>query len=252
MRIAAVSDIHGNLPALEAVLEDIEHAGVDLTVNLGDLLSGPLWAADTADRLMALDLPTIAGNHERQLLTLPRDRMGAADACAAAQLDERRRAWLAWLPTALRLADDVSCCHGTPVSDLAYFLETATPSGLRAATPAEAQGRAGDLLRGTPHALILCGHTHVPRVMRLPDGRLVVNPGSVGLQAWSGDEPHPHQVETGSPHARYAIVERAAAGWRVALRSVPYDHEAAARRACDQQRPDWAHALRTGFVGTAA
>jgi predicted phosphodiesterase len=252
MRIAAVSDVHGNLPALEAVLEDIQRAGVDLTVNLGDLLSGPLWAADTADRLIALDLPTIAGNHERQLLTLPTERMGASDACAAAQLDERRRAWLAWLPLELRLADDVACCHGTPGSDLVYFLETTTPEGMRAAAPAEALARAGDLLRGVPHGLILCGHTHVPRVMRLSDGRLVVNPGSVGLQAYSGDEPHPHRVENGSPHARYAIVERAAAGWQVELRSVPYDHESAARRADEQQRPDWAQALRTGFVSGGA
>src|SRR5436853_7069547 len=103
MRIAVVSDIHGNLPALEAVLEDIAHAVVDLTVNLGDLLSGPLWVAETADRLMSLELPTIAGNHERQLLTLPLERMGASDAFAATQLDERRRAWPAWLPTSLRL-----------------------------------------------------------------------------------------------------------------------------------------------------
>jgi len=255
MRIAAVSDIHGNLPALDAVLEDIARAGVDLTVNLGDLLSGPLWVAETADRLMALELPTIAGNHERQLLTLPRERMGASDAFAATQLDERRRAWLAWLPASLRLADDVLCCHGTPASDLVYFLETTTPPGadgdpgIRAATPAEALRRAGDTLRGMPHALILCGHTHVPRAMRLADGRLVVNPGSVGLQAYAGDEPHAHRIETGSPHARYAIVERTASGWQVELRCIAYDHESAARRAEAQRRPDWADALRTGFVG---
>jgi predicted phosphodiesterase len=258
MRIAAVSDIHGNLPALEAVLEDIARPGVDLTVNLGDLLSGPLWVAETADRLMALDLPTIAGNHERQLLTLPRERMGASDAFAAALLDERRRAWLAWLPAGLRLADDVLCCHGTPSSDLVYFLETPVSGsadtddrGLRAATPAEALRRAGDALAGVPQPLILCGHSHVPRVMRLADGRLVVNPGSVGLQAYAAHEPHAHRVENGSPHARYAIVERAAAGWQVELRSVPYDHACAARRAEAQQRPDWADALRTGFVGRA-
>jgi predicted phosphodiesterase len=251
MRIAAVSDIHGNLPALEAVLDDIARADVDLTVNLGDVLSGPLWVAETADRLMALELPTIAGNHERQLLALPRERMGASDAFAAGQLDERRRAWLAWLPAGLRLADDVLCCHGTPDSDLVYFLETTQPGdpGVRAATPSEALRRAGDALRGVPQGLILCGHSHVPRALRLADGRLVVNPGSVGLQAYTGEEPHPHRVENGTPHARYAIVERTPAGWQVELRAVPYDHESAARRAQANERPDWATALRTGFVG---
>ena len=65
LRIAAISDIHGNLPALEAVLADIARRGADLVVNCGDILSGPLWPAETAERLMALNLPTIAGNHER-------------------------------------------------------------------------------------------------------------------------------------------------------------------------------------------
>ncbi len=256
MKIAAVSDIHGNLPALEAVLADIAQAEVDLTVNLGDILSGPLWVAETADRLMALDLPTIAGNHERQLLQLPRERMGASDAHAAAHIDERRRAWLAWLPQTLRLADGVFCCHGAPESDLAYFLETVVPGyagpgapGLRAATQAEAGERAGEAMRGVPNAVILCGHTHVPRVMRLADGRLVVNPGSVGLQAYDGGHPHPHVVENGSPHARYAILRQEADGWQVELRSVPYDCEAAAALAESNGRGDWADALRTGFVG---
>jgi predicted phosphodiesterase len=59
MKFAAVSDIHGNLPALEAVLADIANQSVDFIVNLGDIISGPLWGAATADRLMALELPTI-------------------------------------------------------------------------------------------------------------------------------------------------------------------------------------------------
>ena len=70
MRIAAVSDIHGNLFALDAVLADIERRAVDLIVNLGDIVSGPLLPSGTAQRLMALRLPTIRGNHERQVLTL--------------------------------------------------------------------------------------------------------------------------------------------------------------------------------------
>jgi predicted phosphodiesterase len=249
MRIAAISDIHGNLPALEAVLADIAAQPVDLTVNLGDILSGPLWIAETADRLMALGLPTIAGNHERQLLADPPQRMGASDAHAAARLREAHRAWLAALPKTLQLTPEVFCCHGTPDSDLQYFLETVTPDGVRRATVAEAAARAGGTMGGLEHALILCGHTHVPRAMRLADGRLVVNPGSVGLQAYDDPHPHPHMVENASPHARYALLTRLAAGWQVELRSVPYEHEAAARLAEANGRLDWADALRTGFVG---
>ena len=257
-KIAAISDIHGNLPALDAVLADIAAQQVDVIVNLGDILSGPLWGAATADRLMPLNLPTIAGNHERQLLTQSRERMGASDAHAHDELAPRHREWLAQLPATLCLNDDVLCCHGTPSSDLVYFLETTVPgfdgvgrgnNGVRAATLNEATARAGTVLPEVAHGLILCGHTHVPRALRLADGRLIVNPGSVGLQAYDDDHVQPHVIETGAPHARYALIERGASGWNVSLRAVAYDWEAAAQRADREGRPDWAHALRTGFVG---
>jgi predicted phosphodiesterase len=255
---AAISDIHGNLPALDAVLADIAAQRVSAIVNLGDILSGPLWAADTADRLMSLDLPTIAGNHERQLLTHARDAMSASDAHARDELLPHHRAWLSMLPPTLALDDQIFCCHGTPTSDLVYFLETTQPgfeapgrgaNGVRAATLSEATERAGDTLAGVAHGLILCGHTHVPRLRRLADGRLIVNPGSVGLQGFDDDHGHRHVIETGAPHARYALLERGADGWRVTLRAVAYDWESAAQRAAREGRPDWAHTLRTGFVG---
>jgi predicted phosphodiesterase len=251
VRIAAVSDIHGNLPALDAVLADINRAGADVIVNLGDTVSGPLWVAETAERLMALRLPTIRGNHERQVLA-PEPR-GPADRFAAERLTPGQRGWLAGLPATLLLDADVFCCHGTPVSDTSYFLETVTggfdratgAAGVRAATVAEAAARAG----AVPQRLILCGHTHTPRAALLPDGRLVVNPGSVGVQAYDDDHPQVHVVENGTPHARYVLLTRAAAGWQVEFRCVPYDWESAARLAESNGRGDWADALRTGRVG---
>jgi len=252
MRIAAISDIHGNLPALDAVLADIAASGADLTVNLGDIVSGPLWPAATADRLMALALPTIRGNHERQLLGA-RQPSGAADAYAAGELTPAQRDWIAALPPLLEPAEGVFCCHGTPAGDLQYFLETVTERGyagdgepgLRAATSAEAAERAGSVKQG----LILCGHTHLPRAVRLADGRLVVNPGSVGLQAFDDVHPRPHVAQNGTPHARYALLTRRGAQWRIELRAVPYDWEAAARQAQSNGRGDWADALRSGLVG---
>src|ERR1700691_723837 len=98
MKIAAISDIHGNLLALDAVLADIDRRGVDLIVNLGDILSGPLLPAETADRLMALDLPSIRGNHERQVLTLSPERMGPSDRHAFDTITDAHRKWIAALP----------------------------------------------------------------------------------------------------------------------------------------------------------
>ena len=116
MRIALVSDIHGNLPALEAVVEDIERRGVDAIVNLGDSLSGPLMPLETARFLMAQDWVQLAGNHERQLLTVPADRRGASDAFAHARLGAKEFDWMASLGHTHRLSADVMLCHGTPAS----------------------------------------------------------------------------------------------------------------------------------------
>lgn len=246
MRIAAISDIHGNLAALDAVLADIDRRGVDLIVNLGDILSGPLDPAGTADRLIALAPPTIRGNHERQLLTLAPAAMGASDAATAPLLTDAHRAWLAALPATLRLAPDVLLCHGTPGSDLDYYLDHVDPAGARAATEDEIDARTGT----ETAALLLCGHTHVARSHRRRSGQLIVNPGSVGLPAYDDDRPWPHVMESGTPHARYAIAERGVDGhWSADLIAVDYDWEAAARTAEARGRLDWAVALRTGRMG---
>jgi len=247
MKIAAISDIHGNLDALEAVLADIARQGVDVIVNLGDIVSGHLQPRATAARLMGLGLPTIRGNHERQLLADPA-RMGVSDAFARAQLLPEQLAWIDALPATLRLRPDVLLVHGTPQSDLVYFLDSVTPQGSRAATPIEVAERAGT----ADAALILCGHTHMPRQVRLADGRLIVNPGSVGLQAYDDDHGYPHVMQNGTPHARYAIAEQGMDGaWAAHFHAVAYDWDKAARLALANGRPDWVVPLRTGFVGAA-
>jgi predicted phosphodiesterase len=238
MRTAIVSDIHGNIAALEAVVADAKARGCDAFANLGDILSGPLWPAETADYLMALGWPTISGNHERQLLAGNPERMIPSDAYAYSCLKACHFNWLRALPAQRKLGDDVLLCHGTPRSDVEYFLEHVDGGGVRAANAAEAAERAGP----AHEAIILCGHTHIQRKVHLDDGRLVANPGSVGLPAYADDHPFPHVVEAGTPHARYAIVD----GSEIELLAVDYDHEAAAIQAERNGRPDWAYALRNG------
>ena len=245
MRIAAISDIHGNLAAFEAVLRDIQARKVESIVNLGDVLSGPLFPALCADRLMPLALPTIRGNHERQLLTLQPEDMGPSDQYAACCLAPTHRQWIADFPVSFWLSPDVLLVHGTPCSDIQYFLETVDENGLRPATINEVKSRAGN----TPARLILCGHTHLQRSFALDDGRLIVNPGSVGLPAYLDQQPFPHKVESGSPHARYAIVEKTNNQWSAEMIAVDYDWESAAITAAERGRPDWEQALRTGYVG---
>ena len=242
MRIAVVSDIHGNLPALEAVVRDIRRHGVDGTVNLGDSLSGPLLPLETAQYLMSRDWIHLAGNHERQILFPGRDGREASDAYAYSQLSERELDWLIELEHRQPLGQEVLLCHGSPRSDIEYFLETVEPGGMRAARAEEIDLRLSD----ETAAIVLCGHSHVARSVRASRGTLIVNPGSVGLPAYNADAPHRHVVETGSPDARYAIVEYGLDGWIASLHSVPYDPRAMAQLAMQNDRPEWAFALLTG------
>jgi putative phosphoesterase len=243
MKIAVISDIHGNIIALEAVLADIEARGVDFTVNLGDILSGALQPCETAHRLMTLNFSTIKGNHERQVLSGDVNRMGPSDRRAHETISPDQRQWIDSLPTSIKF-DDVLLVHGTPASDLEYFLETVTENGCRPATMSEVVSRAGP-----PDAsLILCGHTHLPRSVRLDDERLIVNPGSVGLQAYSDDRPFFHLMETGTPHAKYAIVQKINGNWVSEHISVCYDWENAAAMAEANGRSDWIIPLKQGFI----
>jgi predicted phosphodiesterase len=248
MRIAVVSDIHGNLAALQAVVADFQRRGVDRVINLGDSLSGPLLPLQTAQFLMASGWLHLAGNHERQVLTQTPAQWSPADAYAHAQLGPEQFAWMASLTPNRPEGDHIHLCHASPRSDLEYLLETVEPGGVRLASAAEITQR----LDGVRAPLVLCGHTHHPRAVRSAAGQLIVNPGSVGLQAYDDEHPHWHQIQTGSPDARYAIVERGPAGWSAALVSVPYDHESMARLADARGQADWAHALRSGYMPRTA
>jgi putative phosphoesterase len=233
MRIAVISDVHGNCLALEAVLEHIKDQGVDMTLNLGDMVAGPLEPGRTAEMLFEADFPTVSGNHERYLVSdVPLD---AVDRFARGELSPEHLKWFAELPGTLSVNGDILMTHGTPRDDSTPWLDgwfrgrdMTLPD--EAAVTAEAEG--------FDFPVILCGHTHVPRAVRLRDGRLVVNPGSVGLQ-----------MHYGSPDARYAILERRAGKWSVMLVAIPYDHAAAARQAAGHGFPHWTEVLSTGWAG---
>jgi predicted phosphodiesterase len=250
MRIAVLADIHGNLRALEAVRQDLARRSPDLIVNLGDHVSGPLQAAATADLLMQQDWVHIRGNHDRQLLDRSPASMGLSDQAAHAQLTPRHLEWLAGLPPTQSLpptqilTEGVLLCHGTPASDVEYLLEEVHGDCVGLASPEQIRAKIGNV----SSELIFCGHSHVPRVLSVLGGIWVVNPGSVGLPGYEASAPAPHYVETGSPLAKYAVVDWSGKKLRVDLIALDYDWASASREAAEANRPDWAHALATGYV----
>jgi diadenosine tetraphosphatase ApaH/serine/threonine PP2A family protein phosphatase len=243
MRFAAIADVHGNYLALEAVIADIRAQDIDGIVNLGDMASGPLDGRRTMDALMALDAVHVLGNHDRYLIDRPPEKMGSWERVYA-QLDASHLDWLRAVPPMLVFRDQVYLCHGTPASDEVYWLETVTPDGAVRMSSLEAVEQTAE---GIGQSLILCAHTHIARAVRLRDGRMVVNPGSVGLPGYRANHP-PHVVEAGTPDARYAILELADGRWRATFRHVPYDHEAMAALARQNGQPELASALATGWI----
>lgn len=203
MPVAALYDVHGNLPALDAVLAEVDALRVDAIVVGGDVASGPM-PVETLDALRARGARFVRGNADRVL-----DLRGANDGetwvrarrWVAARLGEERLAFLAALPLDLTLEVSglgrVRFCHGAPGSDELTITRLTPDERLR------------ELLAGVDESVVVCGHTHV-QFDRVVDGTRVVNAGSVGA---------PYEAE---PGAYWALL-----GADVELRRTPYDVEAA-------------------------
>ena len=205
MRIAVLADVHGNLPALDAVLAELRGERVELVASLGDVCAGPMGAA-VLGRLLelssAVPMLWVMGNADREVVgawdgALPADRDDPAARAAhfaAAQLDRRGRDFLAGFAVSLA-ADGVRFCHGSPRSDTEIL------------TAASSRRRVDAALAGVVEAVTVHGHTH----HQYDHGR-VAGAGSVGM---------PYEGRAG---AYWAVVDRG----RVEPRRTPYDVEAAA------------------------
>ena len=240
MRIAVISDVHGNLHALQAVLADARTRSADVMVNLGDCVTSPLWPRETLELLDGIGMPTVRGNHDRWIAD-PASAPGSPSIVFSRQaLSAAQRAALGALPATVALDDGVLAVHGTPTSDADYLLEEKVDGRLALATADTFGARLGDV-RAT---LVLCGHSHTQHFAADRAGRLVLNPGSVGCPRYA-DNADRLVNEAGSPHARYAIATRRGARWSVELFALEYDWSAVAAQAERNGRRDFAR----GFLG---
>jgi predicted phosphodiesterase len=239
-RFAVLADVHGNVWALEAVLADVRRRGADELIDLGDILYGPLDPAGTAELHRAAGITAIRGNQDRVLGEPLTQTPNPTMAFVHESLPSHHLVWAAGLPVRLD-QEGLRFCHGTPEHDDVYLLETVSANGVRLKEENEIEA----LLGPHPASVTFCGHSNVPRVVAVGD-RLVVNPGSVGLPAYDHDEPWPHVMEAGSPHARYALLTRGPQGWEIEHVLVPYPWKEAATRARLNGRPDWERWIETG------
>lgn len=173
---------------------------------------------------MQQDWLHLGGNHERQLLDRPVERMSATDSHTRQRLSQGSLDWVAAQKPVHRIDDEVFLYHASPRSDLEYLLKTVTPQGIRLAFADEIAERRGDI----PAQQIACGHNHLPSALRAADGCLLLNPGSVGLPGYDDEHPFFHWVDNGSPDARCAVAEQDAAAtgrpsfWPCPMTTLPW------------------------------
>ena len=226
MRIALISDIHGNALALEAVLADIHHRGADRIVCLGDVATLGPQPTEVLSRLREIGCTCILGNHDEFLLE---PSLAAAYSKAPVIVES-----IEWALARLRaedldyvrtfersvlipLEDEASlfAFHGTPDSNVTDLLATTPPQDV------------DRMLAGRRASVMAAGHTHI-QMLRQHRGTLIVNPGSVGMpfEEYVGGRP-PHVL----PFAEYAIVESRGGDVSVAFQRVALDARELATRA---------------------
>lgn len=242
-QIAVLSDIHGNSLALKAVLKDINKRKIQSIFNLGDSLYGPLDPIETAEILIELNIPSICGNEDR-ILVVHSNEDFKNNPSLLYVLDLIDSKILKWIKKQKKIIeyDDIVLFHGNPKNDSEYFIEKITENGIKIKNNLELEAQ----ISGFNQEIILCGHSHIPRSIYLQNGKLIINPGSVGLPAYTDLHPYPHNMETCTPYARYCIIRKNEKQWWIEDISVPYDWEKAASLARENGRPDWANWLKHG------
>lgn len=244
MKFAIISDIHSNAYALQAVLDDILTRGANHIVNLGDTLYGPLAPKATYNLLTSYNVISICGNQDRLLYEVTPEEVlkNPTLQFVLNDLGDAPVEWLDTLPFDCQITREIYACHGSPTNDLTYLLEDIS-SGI---PQVRSDGEIIRMLDGEDSDVILCGHTHLPRVVELSSGQLIINAGSVGLPAYADDHPVVHSMQTYSSHASYTMLEQDSAGWKVQQMNIPYAVEDAVAAATRQERFDWARYLATG------
>ncbi|BDG71440.1 metallophosphoesterase family protein [Roseomonas fluvialis] len=251
MKLAVITDIHGNVAALRAALADIAARGIGRVVCLGDIASGAGWPRETVELLQDRAIPCIRGNHDRWISEHDHATMGKQDRHAFDELGADHRAWLMDLPATLEPAPGVLACHGTPQSDVQNLIEEVVEGRLREAPMAVLRDRLGEA--GMAARVVVCGHSHRTGMVQVPGGPLVVNPGSCGLPGFRISREPVHRQEAGTPHARYAVLHLDGPEVGVEALAVRYDWDAAARRAEEVGfNAAWPHVIRTGLLPESA
>lgn len=247
-KYAVISDIHGNSLALLAVMKDIKSRQIDTIINLGDHVFGALEPEAVAEIIRENPMICISGNTDREILENLDKRSDKPNMeRVKSELSPASIDWLKSLPATATHNDLFFISHGTPESDNEYLLEKVTADGVFVHNDDELIEKTKDI----KERIILCGHSHVSRVVYLSNDKIILNPGSVGLPAYLGTGEHRFAMESMTPHAKYAVVDVDGPAIGIELVNCAYDWHTASAAARSNGNENWAQFLLYGRMPKA-
>jgi len=233
MKIALISDIHGNLPALEAVYQSIKEKGISEIYNSGDSLYGPLWPEETAQFLISHNIKSIMGNEDEELLS--GSSRNETVKYTKSQLSESSRNWLKALPGFFK-NQYITLFHGSPDNNRKYFLEKIC----RGKIAIKSNEELAEDIKNIKTKYTGFGHSHLERVIILKE-QILINAGSVGCPAFSDDHPK-HKIESLNNFAKYVIIDNK----NTEMCYIAYDYKKSCKQAKKNNRDDWSRYLEFG------
>ncbi|WP_417814558.1 metallophosphoesterase family protein [Thalassospira alkalitolerans] len=248
MKIAIISDIKSNVYALEEVIKDIKAKDIEVVLNLGDMFYGPIEPRATYELIRANKFINIMGDEDRKILEASLAQLEENDTLRYVynDLGEDVLHWIQDLAFEKIIGGTYYMIHGTYFDDTQYLLEDIKDELLVPRQDEQIIKLTDDI----EAPFIFCGNSHLPNYKKLNSGQIAINPGSVGLQAFSKNEPK-HKVENNTPNASYMILNIEDNKFSMEHIRVAYDYEKAAIKAQENGRDDWAYAIRTGKVKEA-
>ncbi len=244
IKLAVISDIHSNIFALEEVLKDIKKRKVDFILNLGDSLYGSIDPKGCADILISSSIISICGNEDSILLEKnvnTNDHKSFLFTCD--NIKDHHFNWIKSLPFDKIINEQIYICHGTPCSFNKYLIEDVSLGFPKIKEINELQ----KCIESINQKIIICGHSHLQNVIKIND-KTIINPGSVGIQAYDDTTPVYHIMQSGSPHTRYSILHINGGNVQIENLALKYDWNLAAKTAKKNGREDWGNWLKTGRV----
>jgi predicted phosphodiesterase len=235
MKVALISDIHGNIPALEAVYKSIMDKGISKIYNLGDTCYGPLWPEETVNFIIKNNIKSIMGNGDEDLIKYPLKNETVK--YTISKLSENSINWIKVLPDIYK-DEKITLFHGSPNNKNKYFLESIINEQIIIKSNNEIKRN----IKNIETKFICFGHSHLERILKI-DNQILINAGSVGLPAYSEDNPK-HKIETYNNYAKYAIINNNS----VEICNAEYDYKNSSRKARENNRNDWSKYIETGRV----